>query len=175
MLMTEEPTKAPVHDRALPFPTGNTLSMTHGAYSAAIVGQEAAAVLGELAEFAPAWLQAVDQFELTAWATAEGSCRRLRRWIDEHGALDDSGQPRPVNDLLLKWERRAADARKRLGFDPLARAQLFRDRAAAGLFTVQGQHIAGADRLVQEGQQVAEKRLAALPAEEAPASDDTGA
>lgn len=172
--MTTEPhTGGPARGYSWPpFAPGNRLSMTHGAYSPEVVGQEASAILDELSEFMPPWLMLVDQFELAAWATAEGRCRRLRKWLTEHGDLDDGGRPRPANDLLLRWERRAADARKRLGFDPLARAQLARDRAAAGLFTAQGQHLAGADRLVQEGEALAAERVAGALPDRAEGSDD---
>ncbi len=68
-----------------------------------------------------------------AWARAEARVRLLAAFLDEHGALDAEGKPRPALEALYRHERLALDQRSRLGLDPLARARLGRDVAASRL------------------------------------------
>lgn len=116
---------------AEPFPPGNAVAVKHGAKSERLVKADVDALLATITAAAPPWLEFVDRPSLDAWAYAEATAARLRVWLDEHGHLDGKGKPRAASTLLLQWERRAADSRGRLGFDPLARARLGRDTAVA--------------------------------------------
>lgn len=67
---------------------------------------------------------------LRSWSVAEVRCRRLARYVLEHGELDEDGAPRPALEALRQWETRASNERDRLGLSPLSRARLGRDVAA---------------------------------------------
>ena len=114
-----------------PFAVGNDLAVRHGAFSARVQGERAAAVLAELKAVGPEWLGDVDSFQLESWAFAEGQCRGLRAWLSERSPLRPDGKPWPASDELLKWERRAQASKDALGFNPLARAKGLRDTAVA--------------------------------------------
>ncbi len=117
-----------------PFEPGHTLSTRHGAYSSRVVEPVAARLVAELEASAPEWIETVDRAAVDAWARAESQVEVVDRWLTEHGGpVDDKGKVRPAADLLVRLERRAADARTRLGLDPLARARLGRDTASARL------------------------------------------
>lgn len=119
-----------------PFPPSNTLSLKYGVRSSRLVRERVEAMLTDLeAEDAP-WLATVDRAALWAWAWAETSCAMLRDWLAEREPLDPKGRPWPASDLALRWERRAADERGRLGFDPLSRARMRRDQSSTGLAAV---------------------------------------
>ncbi len=140
--------------------------MSHGARSPRLVRADAGELLAEIEAEEPGWLAHVDRPALQAWVYAESSCSRLRSWLDDHGHLDDGGTPRAASTLLLQWERRAADQRSRLGFDPLARARLGRDTAVAQAVTVEALQ-AIADR----GREVVEVRRAELSGPQRDAAD----
>lgn len=110
---------------------GNLVGLRHGAHSPQLVRNDADQLLAEIEAEDPPWLGHVDRAALDAWLYSEATCRRLRAWLDEHGHLHDDGKPRSASTLLITWERRAADQRGRLGFDPLSRARLGRDTAVA--------------------------------------------
>jgi hypothetical protein len=114
-----------------PAAPGNELAVKHGAYSPGKVKAKANDLLAVILTERPVWLDDVDQAALWAWCYAEARCELLRSWLDEHGQLDDSGEPRDAAKFLLQCERRASIERSRLGFDPLSRAQLGRDTAIA--------------------------------------------
>lgn len=114
-----------------PFAPGHTSSVKHGAESPRLVSQRAERLLEEVAADRPSWLGEVDGSAVRAWAYAEARCAMLREWTDQHGLLDDRGRPTHAATLLLQCERQAADARARLGFEPLSRARLGRDTAVA--------------------------------------------
>jgi len=124
-----------VVDRRHPdFEQDNTLGLRHGAYSSRVVEPVAARLVAELEASAPEWIETVDRAAVDAWARAESQVEVVDRWLTEHGGpVDDKGKVRPAADLLVRLERRAADARTRLGLDPLARARLGRDTASARL------------------------------------------
>lgn len=125
-----------------PLELGNTLSVRHGAHSPRLADERARRILDELSAEPPAWLESCDRAALAAWATAEARTELLREWLSKRAPLRRDGKPWPAEDLLLRWERRAADARARLGFDPASRARIRRDNvtgaaiAAAGLDAV---------------------------------------
>lgn len=123
----------PTWERAPRVGPGNHLATKHGAGSSRLVRERVEAMLADLeAEDAP-WLATVDRSALAAWAWAESSCGLLRDWLAEREPLNPEGRPWPGSELLLKWERRAADERGRLGFDPLSRARMRRDQSSTGL------------------------------------------
>lgn len=131
---------------------GNTARLKHGAFSARVVdplARELAEIAVDQSEHlrAPAFEAAV-----WAWARAEARALVLSKWIDEHGALDDAGVPRPALAALLDFERLAASARQRLGLDPMARARLGLDlaRTPAAAATALREYLAG-DRVRLEG------------------------
>src|SRR4051812_6985953 len=87
------------------FEPGNTVAVSHGAYSPRVVEPRARQLLDELATVAPAWLELVDTAALTAWARTEARCEVLREWCDEHGLLDAEGKPTGAADLLIRCEK----------------------------------------------------------------------
>lgn len=107
-----------------PFEPGNVVALKAGDGSPRIVAPLAAAKHDQLVAVAP-WT-AGDAFAATrqAWAWVEAQCDLLRRWLDEHGLLDDDGVPRPASVRLDKLERRAQSLRAELGLSPLALARL---------------------------------------------------
>jgi hypothetical protein len=48
---------------------------------------------------------------------------KAREWLDEHGFLDEAGQPRPAAVELLRWEEGARRLAHQLGFTVLGRVQ----------------------------------------------------
>lgn len=121
-----------------PFEPGHELSMKHGAYSVRKVGPRAEqlvqAVLTDPALaylHAPAYVPA-----LVGWATAEARAALIAEWIDSMSIEQqmESGQGRtaPI-EQLRRWDAAALTHRARLGLDPLSRAKLQLDTAAAGV------------------------------------------
>lgn len=114
-----------------PFKPGHTLSMRHGAYSPRRVDPVAAELVEYAVEVAPYLADPGYALALHAWADAEARAQLLRAYVDEHGLLDEKGRPRPCVGDLHRFERRAAEARTRLGLDPLSRAKLGKDVTGA--------------------------------------------
>lgn len=61
---------------------------------------------------------------VSAWAYAEAQCQLVRQYLDQHGVLDDQGEPRPSVAFLERIEKRAANLRGELGLSPTAWARL---------------------------------------------------
>lgn len=141
-----------------PFEPGHTKSLTHGAYSPRKVDPLAEELAAILRATGPEFLKA-PQYQLALWALArtEARIQCVSEWLDEHGTLDDQGRPRPAADLLLKFERLAADQRARLGLDPGSHVRIERDLAAAG----RDLNIAAAVKVGQQIRAQAEQRIAA--------------
>jgi hypothetical protein len=77
-----------------------------------------------LAELAP-WTSAASFASATAsWSWAEAQVYVLRAYLDEHGLVDDEGQPRPASRMLEQVEGRLAGLRSQLGLTPLALGRL---------------------------------------------------
>ncbi len=110
-----------------PFEKGHTLTMTHGAWSPRRVDPLATELVEQMADLD--YLVSDPSYRPALWAWAR--VQLISEWLDEHGPLDDDGTPRPALDALHRFERLAADARSRLGLDPLSRARLGRDVTAA--------------------------------------------
>lgn len=116
-----------------PFEKGNAASETHGAYIKRRVDPVAAELVGTIREHVPYLADPSYVPAIHAWARAEARVLLISEWLDEHGPLDESGDPRPALAALLQFERLASTGRSRLGLDPLSRAQLGRDVAAQNL------------------------------------------
>jgi hypothetical protein len=116
-----------------PLLPGHANRKTHGAYHAATVDPVATALVESLGDVD--YIATVPEFAASVWgwARAEAKVRLVTAWLDEHGVLDEDGKPRPAADLLVRLEKMAAEARSRLGLDPLSRARLGRDVSATGL------------------------------------------
>ena len=139
-----------------PFEPGNELAVTHGAYSVRHVGPVADQLLQAVLQDAgvsylhsPAYRPAV-----TAWAEAEARVILIQAWVDgmstQSAAESDRGKTSPL-ELLRKWEASASSHRARLGLDPLSRARLGRDVAAAQVDAVK---LLTADRAEAEASRV---------------------
>lgn len=114
-----------------PFEPGNTLAVTHGANSPRAVEARAQQLVADVAALDPVWLAAVDAAAVQAWAWAEARCQLYRGWLAGRDLVQEDGEPWPAEIALQRWERRAADARSALGFDPLSRSRLTKDTAIA--------------------------------------------
>ncbi|MCU1691150.1 MAG: hypothetical protein JWM64_241 [Frankiales bacterium] len=114
-----------------PFQPGHTLSTRHGAYSPRVHDAVQAEVVAEVEAADPSWLQHVDTWAVEAWSYAEARCRLLRRVVSEQGTFTDKGTETTAAEQLRHWEKRAAEGRSKLGFDPTSRAKLGRDTASA--------------------------------------------
>lgn len=123
-----------------PFPAGNELAVTHGAFSPRRVDPLAKSFVelvladpGQGYLTVPAWRPAV-----WAWARAEAQIQLLTEWLadrsgdDGVGDLADEAVARAYL-LLHRAESRAITLRARLGLDPLSRARLGRDKASAAV------------------------------------------
>lgn len=112
---------------------GNKVARRHGARSEREVGPRAEVILAAaLAEvdyladrsFRPA---------LERWARSEARLSLLDEYLEEHGQLDEEGNPRPALEMLRKFESIASNERSRLGLDPLSRMRLMQGGAAASV------------------------------------------
>lgn len=114
------------------FQPGNTVALKAGHRSPAVVEPLADAILQRAVDDAP-WL-AEPKYAATvrAWARAEAQAELLTAWLDQHGLHDDDGRLRPAEAALHRAETRAANARTRLGLDPLSRARLGRSAQEQG-------------------------------------------
>jgi hypothetical protein len=110
-----------------PFAPGHELSLKHGAASPRMVRPIADQLAAELAEVAP-WA-AAPQFAAAraGWARVEAQLVLLHRYLDEHGLLDDAGEPRPAATWAAKLEGRAQSLRAELGLSPASMAKLLGD------------------------------------------------
>ncbi|MEQ4715832.1 hypothetical protein [Nonomuraea sp. B19D2] len=120
-----------------PFQPGHELSMRHGAYSPRRVDPLAVELVeGVLADDAVSFLrQPAYRSALWAWGRAEARVQLLAEHLSDHEAGGCRSCPDCVrwDEQLRKWESAAASQRARLGLDPLSRARLGRDVAAASV------------------------------------------
>jgi hypothetical protein len=98
--------------------------LKHGATSPRVLQPVADQLAAGLGEVAP-WTSApVFAGSVASWAWAEAQGYLLRQWLDEHGLVDDEGQPRPAARMLEQVEGRLAGLRGQLGLTPLALGKL---------------------------------------------------
>jgi hypothetical protein len=107
-----------------PFEPGNVASLRHGAFSPRVVQPVADQIAAQLPSVAPWAGGAAFAATVASWAHAEAQAAILRAFLDEHGLLDDDGEPRPATVLLERVEGRAAKLRTELGLTPLALVRL---------------------------------------------------
>jgi hypothetical protein len=127
--MSEELRPARGYSRA-PFKEGHEVKVTHGAYLKRRVDPVARELVETIIEDVPYLSEPSYEPAVWAWARAEARVQVLAAWLDENGALDENGTPRPALAALLQFEKLASTHRTRLGLDPLSRAQLGRDVTA---------------------------------------------
>jgi hypothetical protein len=122
-----------------PFQKGHELSMRHGAWSPRkvepLAGEHAERLLAQAsAPQSPVAYLADPTYRPTvwAWARTEARIQLLSEWLIDRGSeVDDKGEAVGAANLLNQLESRAESLRARLGLDPLSRARLGRDVAAA--------------------------------------------
>lgn len=139
------------------FEPGNTVAQVHGAFSPRVVDPLATELVEALlADGDVSYLRAPSyRLSLWAWARSEVQCQLLVEHVEQLGGLveglvetgtEESDETRDGGNLhrvsksrrmgsaltaLDRAERHAAMCRSRLGLDPLSRARLGRDVAAA--------------------------------------------
>jgi hypothetical protein len=128
------------------WPSGNEVSLRHGAYSPRRVDPIATDILEQtLADPDVAYLKSARwRPALWSWAKAEAQCVLLDEYLAARGeepgdGVGDLTDPRVLSAyaLLHRAETRAASGRGRLGLDPLSASRLGRDKAAAALDVAQ--------------------------------------
>ncbi|MGO1514066.1 hypothetical protein [Agrococcus casei] len=114
-----------------PYAEGNAEHLGPGHRSPRVYSRVAAALVGGLVESRPDL--AAHPEALASWADAEARAALLRYYLDEVGMIDE--QTGETRETLLRnldrFERRASDARQRLGLDPRSEAELALLRARA--------------------------------------------
>lgn len=107
------------------FGTGNTVAMKHGARSPRVVEPVAAALREQALKAAPYLADPRWTGELEAWSRAEARVQILLAWEERVGGpLAEDGSPRSHLVELERAERRAQNARDRLGLNPASAARL---------------------------------------------------
>lgn len=115
------------------FDPGHELSLRHGAYSPRKVDPLARELVEQVAAQVP-YLAADPSYApaVWAWARAEAQVQLLDEYLQEMGSIDGD-VPRPLLETFRHFMRLAADARSRLGLDPMSRAKLGRDVTSASV------------------------------------------
>lgn len=119
-----------------PFQPGNTLAVTHGAFSPARTDPIAHQYLDEIRDDPTLAYLAQPRFQagLWLWASAMAKVQLLSAWVDgqniEQAADSDRGKTSAL-ELLRKWMTTAGTYAARLGLDPLSAARLGKDIAGA--------------------------------------------
>jgi hypothetical protein len=115
------------------FKAGNRAALKHAAWSPRVIDPRARELVDSVAPGASWWTD-VDWPAVWAWARCEARCELLHEWLAERGGdLDDEDNVRPAADLLARLTKQADGLRSKLGLDPLSRARLGRDTAAASV------------------------------------------
>lgn len=122
-----------------PFEKGHELSMKHGAWSPRKVDPLATEMVERVTTDLE-WLTPADMPAVWAWARAEAQVQLVTEYLiaaaeitgDGVGDLD-ADRVKAAYLLLHRAEARATTGRTRLGLDPLSRARLGRDVAAANV------------------------------------------
>lgn len=110
-------------NRAPAFRNGNAEQLRTGHRSPRVYSAVAAALISGLIEQRPDL--AAHPEALASWGDTEARAALIRSYLDEHGMLEDSGEPREnLLRQLDRFERRAGEARQRLGLDPRSEAEL---------------------------------------------------
>lgn len=113
---------------------GNSLAVTHGAYSATRTDPIARRYIDEITDDPSLSYLNQPRFHagLWAWASAMAKVELLQAWVDsqpiEQAADSDRGKTSAL-ELLRKWMATAQTWAARLGLDPLSAARLGKDIA----------------------------------------------
>lgn len=119
-----------------PFQPGNTLAVTHGAYSRQRTDPIARRFIDELAQDPGLEYLQAPRFHaaLWAWASTMAKVELLTEWVDsmdiQHAADSAAGKTSAL-ELLRKWMATAQTQAARIGLDPLSAARLGKDIAGA--------------------------------------------
>lgn len=119
-----------------PFQPGNTLAVTHGAYSSKRTDPIARRYIDELAGDPGLEYLTAPRFHAAvwAWASTMAKVELLQEWVDgmpiQQAADSDKGKTSAL-ELLRKWMATAQTQAARLGLDPLSAARLGKDIAGA--------------------------------------------
>jgi hypothetical protein len=106
-----------------PFEKGNEAALRHGAYSTRRVEGRAREIAERLEDVVPG-------FNASHRVTVELLARELARieladlWLEEHGILDERGQPQPILKVRSIWTNSAARLANDLALNPSAQAKL---------------------------------------------------
>lgn len=123
---------------------GNRGPMTHGARSVVNLAPRIAELVDALAPLVPA-VSPSDGPTLAVLAGVMARIEAAQAYLDEHGIMDEHGQPRPILKQLSTWENTAVRTLDKLGCTPTARAQLGLDlaRTPAAAATALREYLAG--------------------------------
>jgi Phage terminase, small subunit len=114
---------------APPAPPGNNHAERHGAHKTLPSESVAAAIYDELANETPlreqdGALPAADRAAVELLSVCLARLKSIGQWIEEHGALDGKGKPRPVIEVERRLRAEARDHLRDLGLTPRARLAL---------------------------------------------------
>jgi len=144
-----------------PFEPGNFANLRHGARSERKVSPLAEAASASLVEVAPWCASPAFAPTIASWSWAEGQAALLRAWTDEHGLLDEDGQPSGAAAMLERVERRLVKLRAELGLSPQSLGQLL--SRAASIASATGD-VAALEALRAEGRRILDARAELEPA-----------
>lgn len=121
-----------------PFEPGNEMALKHGAYSPHVVAALARTIVDQVLEQAAlpgaptAYLQDLSyRPALWDYATALAQQSRFAEALAQHGECEGCKRCHGWDEKLRRWQVTVMTHRQRLGMDPLSRARLGKDVAAA--------------------------------------------
>ena len=111
-----------------PFEPGNSgRPPSHGVYSPGQYGVLSAEIELRLAERSPAFAEA-DEDARRVLADQLARCELAKRWLDEHGLVDERGVPWPLVAEAVKLEKAAVVLLRELGMTTVSRMDLQLDQ-----------------------------------------------
>jgi hypothetical protein len=105
------------------FAPRNAAAVRHSAYSAVRVGELATLIEDELRGIVPA-VDPSHEPTIRLLARELARIELVDRWLDEHGILDENGEPRGVLKMRSVWTNSAARLANDLALNPSAQAKL---------------------------------------------------
>lgn len=117
-----------------PFEANNTMAQKHGGQSPRQVVPRADALVAALLEHdgTPEYLRwPLYAASVASWARLEAKVQLIGEWLEnmpvEDQVIPQKGATKPPVEIWLLAEKTAAQARQRLGLDPVSHARLIRD------------------------------------------------
>lgn len=107
-----------------PFEPGNQAARKHGVYSPGRLREIAAGYLERLRAEAPTGGEPADSMALELLALTWARLELGYAYLDEHGILDDDGEPLRLVRDLVSWENSARKLLVELGMTAASRAEL---------------------------------------------------